>query len=192
MIPTEGFSKVEIRSAADLHAWLLKHHAQADSIWLVTWKKKPGAPFISVSEVLDELIAFGWIDGLRRKLDDDRTMQLISPRKQQAWAKTYKDRAARLETEGRMHAAGRAAIDAAKSAGRWDETASVDSLIVPDDLAAALRAQPVAAAFFKTSAPSYRRNVLRWLHAAKRAETRLARIAKIVETSADARKIPQL
>jgi uncharacterized protein YdeI (YjbR/CyaY-like superfamily) len=192
MIPTESFSKVEVRIAADLHAWLLAYHTLADSVWLVTWKKKPGAPFVSMDEVLDELIAFGWIDGLRRKLDEDRTMQLISPRKQQAWAKTYKDRAARLETEGRMHPAGRAAIEAAKTAGRWDETAAVDSLIVPDDLASALRDQPVAAAFFKASAPSYRRNVLRWLHTAKRPETRSARIAKIVEACAGAKKIPQL
>jgi uncharacterized protein YdeI (YjbR/CyaY-like superfamily) len=192
MIPTESFLKVEVRSVEDLHAWLLAHHRQADSVWLVTWKKKPGAPFVSMDEVLDELIAFGWIDGLRRKLDDDRTMQLISPRKQQAWAKTYKDRAARLEAEGRMHPAGRAAIEAAKTAGRWDETAAVDSLIVPDDLVAALGNQPVAAAFFEASAPSYRRNVLRWLHLAKRAETRAARIAKIVDSSANRKKLPQL
>jgi uncharacterized protein YdeI (YjbR/CyaY-like superfamily) len=192
MIPTDGFSKVEVRSAADLHAWLLAHHGQAESVWLVTWKKKPGAPFVSMNEVLDKLIAFGWIDGLRRKLDDDRTMQLISPRKQQAWAKTYKDRAARLESEERMQPSGRAAIESAKSAGRWDETSAVDALAVPDDLAAALRAKPKAATFFEDAAPSYRRNVLRWLHIAKRAETRLARIAKIVEACADAKKIPQL
>jgi uncharacterized protein YdeI (YjbR/CyaY-like superfamily) len=192
MIPTDGFSKVEVRSEADLHAWLLQHHGQAESVWLVTWKKKPHAPFVSMDEVLDELIAFGWIDGLRRKLDDDRTIQLISPRKQQAWAKTYKDRAARLEAEGRMQPSGRAAIEAAKMAGRWDETADVDALSVPDDLDAALRAKPKAAAFFKASAPSYRRNVLRWLHTAKRAETRSARIAKIVEACASAKKIPQL
>jgi uncharacterized protein YdeI (YjbR/CyaY-like superfamily) len=192
MIPTENFLKIEVRSAADLHAWLIAHHKQADSVWLVTWKKKPGAPFVSVDEVLDELIAFGWIDGLRRKLDDDRTMQLISPRKQQAWAKTYKDRAAKLETEGRMKPAGRAAIDAAKKSGRWNETAAVDALTVPDDLAAALRTQPVAADFFEASAPSYRRNVLRWLHTAKRPETRATRIAKIVASSADRKKLPQL
>jgi hypothetical protein len=67
--------------------------------------------------VLDELIAFGWIDGLRRKLEDARTMQLISPRRQQAWAQTYEDRAARLEAEGRMHLAGLTAIAVAKAAG---------------------------------------------------------------------------
>jgi uncharacterized protein YdeI (YjbR/CyaY-like superfamily) len=192
MISTAGFSKVEVRSAADLHAWLLSHHGQAESVWLVTWKKKPDAPFVSMDEVLDELIAFGWTDGLRRKLDDDQTMQLISPRKQQAWAKTYKDRAARLESEGRMQPSGRAVIEAARSAGRWEETAAVDALAVPDDLAAALRVKPKAAAFFEASAPSYRRNVLRWLHTAKRVETRAARIARIIEACADAKKLPQL
>lgn len=192
MIPTEGFAQVEVRSAAELRAWLTDHHAQAESVWLVTWKKAPGAPYLSVDEVLDELIAFGWIDGLRRKRDDGRTMQLISPRRQQAWAMTYKQRAERLEAEGRMHPAGRAAIASAQAAGRWDETAEVDALVIPPDLAAALSAVATAERFFQRAAPSYRRNVLRWLHGAKRAETRAGRIARIVELSAEGRKIPQL
>ena len=192
MIPTEGFVQVEVRTSAELRDWLLVHYEQADSVWLVTWKKNSGAPYVSVGEVLDQLIAFGWIDGLRRKIDDARTMQLISPRKQQAWAQTYKDRAARLEAEGRMHSAGRVAIDAAKRAGRWDETAAVDALEVPDDLTVALNARPTAASFFAAAAPSYRRNVLRWLHSAKRPETRAARIAKIVESAARSEKLPQM
>lgn len=192
MIPTEGFAQVEVRSADDLRAWLLAHHGQAESVWLVTWKKAPGAPYVSVQEVLDELIAFGWIDGLRRKRDDGRTMQLISPRRQQAWAASYKQRAERLEAEGRMHPAGRAAIAAAKAAGRWFETAEVDALVVPEDLAAALRVQPVAEVFFLGAAPSYRRNVLRWVHGAKRNETRIARIKQIVEASGRREKLPQM
>lgn len=192
MIPTEGFAQVEVRSAAELRAWLLAHHGQAESVWLVTWKKAPDAPYVSVQEVLDELIAFGWIDGLRRKRDDGRTMQLISPRRQQAWAASYKRRAERLEAEGRMHPVGRAAIAAAKTAGRWDDTAEVDALVVPEDLAVALRELPVAEAFFLGAAPSYRRNVLRWLHGAKRTETRIARIKQIVEASGRREKLPQM
>jgi len=190
MIPTEGFVQVEVRSALELHDWLAEHHVQDESIWLVTWKKGPGAPFVSVGEVLDELIAFGWIDGLRRKLDDNRTMQMISLRKQQAWAKTYKDRATRLEAEGRMQPFGLAAIAAAKLAGRWDETQAVDALEVPDDLAGALGQQ--TAAIFDAMAQSYRRNVLRWLHNVKRPETRAARVARIVETTARGEKLTQL
>lgn len=189
MIATEGFAQVEVRSAEELRNWLAAHHAQAESVWLVTWKKAPGAPYVSIAQVLDELIAFGWIDGLRRKLDEARTMQLISPRRQQAWAQTYKDRAARLETEGRMHPAGLAAIAAAKAAGRWDETAAVDALEVPDDLAAALGDHGDT---FDALAPSYRRNVLRWLHGAKRPETRAARIARILDSVARGEKLPQL
>lgn len=191
MIPTEGFAQVEVRSAADLRAWLMEHHGQAESVWLVTWKKAPGAPYVSVGEVLDELIAFGWTDGLRRKREDGRTMQLISPRRQQAWALSYKRRAERLESEGRMHPAGHAAIAAAKAAGRWDETAEVDALVLPDDLALALAAHPGAEQFFAASAPSYRRNVLRWLHGAKRSETRRSRIARIAQLSAQRVKVHQ-
>lgn len=192
MIPTDGFAQVEIRSAAALRDWLSANHAQAESVWLVTWKKRPGAPHVSTAEVLDELIAFGWIDGIRRKLDEARTMQLISPRRQQAWAQSYKDRAARLEAEGRMHPAGRAAITAARASGLWDATAAVDALVVPDDLAAALASHPPAEAHFTACPPSYRRNVLRWLHNARRAETRAARIAAIAAASARGDRLPQM
>lgn len=194
MIPTERFAQVEVRSASELRDWLMVHHGQDESVWLVTWKKAPGAPHVSVAEVLDELVAFGWIDGLRRRRDDGRTMQLISPRRQQAWAATYKRRAERLEAEGRMHPAGRAAIAAARAAGKWEEMAAVDALIVPEDLGAALAAGRDGAAerFFHAAAPSYRRNVLRWLNGAKRAETRAARIARIVDLSAGGRKVPHL
>lgn len=192
MIPDEGFEQVVVRSATELRDWLSNNNAQAESVWLVTWKKAPGAPYVAVNEVLDELIAFGWIDGVRRKREDGRTMQLISPRRQQAWALSYKTRAERLEAEGRMHPSGRAAIAAAKAAGKWDEASEVDALVVPEDLGVALAADAAADRFFLAAAPSYRRNVLRWLFAAKRLDTRAARIAQIVTLSAVGKKVPQL
>jgi uncharacterized protein YdeI (YjbR/CyaY-like superfamily) len=190
--PPDDLLRIEIGSPADLRDWLLANHAQAQSVWLVTWKKRPGAPHVTTTEVLDELIAFGWIDGIRRKLDAARTMQLISPRKQRAWAQSYKDRAARLEALGRMHPAGRAAITAAQEACLWDATAAVDALVIPDDLAAALTAAPPAETHFTACPPSYRRNVLRWLHAARRPATRAARIAAIAAASARAARLPQM
>lgn len=192
MIRTEDYEAVEIRSAADLRAWLSANHERETSVWLVTYKKAPGAPYVSTSEVLDELVAFGWIDGIRRKLDETRTMQLVSRRRQQAWAQTYKDRAARLVAEGRMEAPGFAAIAASKASGLWDATAAVDALVVPADLAEELAAAPTADAFWTAAAPSYRRNVLRWLHAAKRPDTRAARIASIVAASRSGEKLPQM
>jgi len=83
MIKTENFEQVEVTSATELRAWLETHHDQEESIWLVTYKKHTGGKYIPHSAVLDEILCFGWIDGLGRKLDDDRTMQLMSPRRTQ-------------------------------------------------------------------------------------------------------------
>lgn len=192
MIKTDKFEQVEVTSAEQLRAWLEAHHTQSESIWLVTYKKHTGTRYIPHTQVLDEILCFGWIDGVARKLDDERTMQLMSPRRTQVWAKTYKDRAARLIAEGRMHPSGLHAIEESKRLGLWDAMADVDALIVPDDLATALQAQPSAHRFFMNAAISYRRNVLRWLKSGKTDKTRMKRIQMIVELSAKGEKIPQL
>lgn len=191
-IPTERFEQIEVCSAEELTDWLAAHHGQEENVWLVTYKKAVPEKYLSVGAVLDALIAWGWIDGIRRKLDETRTMQIIGPRRTQAWAASYKDRAARLEAEGRMEAPGRAAIAAAKANGLWDYWADVDALIVPPDLAAALAAVPAADAGYAASAPSYRRNLLRWVKLAKTDPTRAKRIAQIVDFAARGEKIPQM
>jgi uncharacterized protein YdeI (YjbR/CyaY-like superfamily) len=192
MIATENFEQVEVTSSTALRAWLQTYHSQNESVWLVTFKKSVPDKYLSTHDVLDQLLCFGWIDGLRRKLDEDRTMQLIGPRRHQAWAQTYKDRAARLIEDGVMQASGFAAIEASKAQGLWDATADVDALLIPDDLAAALDRQTDARRYFDSAAPSYRRNVLRWIFGAKTDTTRQKRIALTVETSARGERIPQL
>lgn len=192
MIPTDRFKQVEVRSQAELHDWLAAHHQQAESVWLVTYLKHMGARYVSISQVLDELLCFGWVDGLRRKLDSERTMQLISPRQMQAWAQSYRIRAACLLTEGRMQAAGLAAIERAKASGQWLSAAHVDELLIPSDLLAALQAQPQAEQLFMGFAKSHRRNVLRWIASARRPATRAARIQRVAEMAALGQKVPQL
>jgi uncharacterized protein YdeI (YjbR/CyaY-like superfamily) len=192
MIETDRFAQVEVTSPAQLRDWLAANNTQRDSVWLVTYKKHVVGRYVSVDDILDELLCFGWIDGLRRKLDDDRTMQLISPRRHQIWAKTYKDRAARLTAEGRMQKPGYEAIETSKSEGLWTEMADVDALVVPPDLEDALRQDTAANEWFAASAPSYRRNVLRWLKSAKTPATRAKRLAQIVDYSSRGKKIPQM
>ncbi len=192
MIATERFEKVEVASLDELRAWLAANHQREDSVWLVRFKKSVPAKFIDRIDLLDELLCHGWIDGLARKRDDDRTMQLISPRKQQAWAQSYKARADRLEAEGRMLAPGHAAIERSKASGLWDANAAVDALLVPDDLQSGLAADESARRFFDAAAPSYRRNVLRWINEAKRPETRARRVASVIAHSASGKKIPQM
>lgn len=175
----DGRTMVEVSSAAGLRRWLEKHHAQSESVWLVTFKKAAEERYVSTADVLDELVAFGWIDGIRRKVDDERTMQLIAPRRTKPWAKTYKDRAERLIAEGRMHDAGQAAIDEAKATGAWDTMADVDALVVPGDLQNALVGSPPALEHFLGFPPSTRRNILRWIALARTDETRNRRIDRI-------------
>jgi uncharacterized protein YdeI (YjbR/CyaY-like superfamily) len=190
MIKTENFNQVEIKSSDELRHWLLKHHAQEESVWLVTFKKSVPTQYVSTQEVLDQLLCFGWIDGIRRKLDDDRTMQLISPRKVQHWTKTYKDRAAKLIEEGRMHASGLKSIQDGKKSGLWNFMDDVDQLIIPKDLKAALSEKKEALDFFHSINDSSKRFVLRWLKLAKTSKTREKRIQQLTQLSSEGKKLP--
>ena len=193
MTKTENFERVEVASEEALWDWLEANHGQEASVWLVTWKKEAGVRYLSTGAVLDALVAYGWIDGIRRKHEEpERTMQLIAPRKMQAWAASYKARAERLEREGRVRPSGRAAIAKAKANGMWSFYDDVDALIVPADLQAALAARPGALAGFEASPPAYRRNLLRWVKLAKTAPTRAKRIAEIAKAAAEDRRIPQM
>ena len=135
---------------------------------------------------------FGWIDGIRRKLDDTQTMQLISPRKPQYWAKSYKDRVAKLTKAKRMHQSGKDSVAEGKRNGLWTFMDDVDALIVPDDLGHRLQKSKKATKHFDASSQSYRRNVLRWLKLAKTDATRKKRIEKIFEFASRNEKIPQM
>lgn len=189
-IKTQNFDKVEIQSADELREWLLQNHRQKESVWLVMYKKSEEGKYVDRWAVLDELICFGWIDGIRRKLDDKRTMQLISPRKVEHWAGTYKDRAARLTNEGRMHEAGLRSVEASKESGLWDFMDDVDKLMVPDDLTETLDRYDGAADFFASINDSSKRFVLRRIKLAKTEKTRSNRIRKIAELSANGEKLP--
>ncbi|WP_421948503.1 YdeI/OmpD-associated family protein [Phaeodactylibacter xiamenensis] len=190
MIKTEHFEKVEVKSSEELRQWLLKNYPQRESVWLVTYKKSEVGKYVSREEVLDELLCFGWIDGIRRKLDETRTMQLIAPRKAQHWAKTYKDRAQKLMDQNRMHEAGLQSIQTGKESGLWDFMDDVDNLVVPDDLNAALQKIKGAKDFFDRINDSSKRFVLRWIKLAKTEKTRKNRINKIAHLSSIGEKLP--
>lgn len=185
----DDLAKVEVQSREALWSWLGENHHQVESVWLVTWKAEQRDKYVSRDQVLDALIAHGWIDGRRMKLDALKTMQLISPRKQQVWAKTYKERAARLEQEGLMLDAGRAAIARSKALGQWDALDHVDALEEPDDLVQAL-VQLNARDWWDNAAPSYKRNILRWIATAKKDTTRANRIALVSEHAQRGSKVP--
>jgi uncharacterized protein YdeI (YjbR/CyaY-like superfamily) len=187
--PQDRFEHVDVRSVDDLHRWLLAHHEQSEAVWLVTWKKAAPDRYVPHEQVLDELVAFGWIDGIRRRIDDERTRQLVSPRRTQPWARSYRQRAERLIADGRMHPSGLRRVEEARARGMWDVLEHVDDLIVPADLADALTARSPAAEVFAGFPRSTRRNVLRWIASAKTEVTRSKRIGLTVAEAAEGRRV---
>lgn len=189
MIKTENFIQVEVKSSSELREWLLMNHTQKESIWLVTYKKEITEKYVSVQEVLDQLLCFGWIDGIRRKLDQERTMQLIAPRKVEHWSQTYKLRFAKLEELGLIHQSGFNAVETSKKAGLWNFMDDVDNLIIPNDLQEALAINNEAKLFFDAINASSKRFVLRWIKLAKTDKTRVSRIEQIVQLSSKGEKL---
>ncbi|NRA93039.1 MAG: YdeI/OmpD-associated family protein [Psychroserpens sp.] len=190
MVKSDNLTTIQITTQKELRSWLLENHSQVETVWLITFKKSVPDQYVSRWEVLDELLCFGWIDGIRRKLDHQRTMQLISPRKAEHWAKSYKDRADILIREGKMHSSGLNAIKTSKTKGLWNFMDDVDQLIIPEDLVIELNKLSGAYEFFDGINPSSKRFVLRWLKLAKTDKTRKQRIDKIATLSSKGQKLP--
>jgi len=190
MIKTENFASIEISSSQELRTWLSNNYQRKKSIWLITYKKQVAAKYVSLQEVLDQLLCFGWIDGIRRKLDEERTMQLISPRQVQHWTKTYKDRFLKLEKEGLMTDAGRNAVLLSKQNGLWDFMDDVDNLIKPTDFIAALEENPPALKNFDAFGNASKRFMLRYIKIAKTPATRQKRIKETATLAKDNIKLP--
>lgn len=166
-------------------AWLADHHDTERGAWLVSWKQATGRPSLPYEAMIEEALCFGWVDSAVRTLDSERSMMLMTPRKPTStWARTNKDRVERLLAAGLMQPAGIAAVEAAKANGSWTVLDSVDALEVPDDLAAALDAEPGARAAYEGFSPSNRKMILWWVKSAKRPETRERRIAETARLAA--------
>ena len=153
--------------------------------WLVTWRARSGRASLDYEAAVEEALCFGWVDGTAGRVDDERGKLYFAPRKPRSnWAATNKARVVRLIADGRMAPAGLAAIERAKANGSWEVLDSVERLEVPADLAAALDAQPPAAANFAAFPPSARKMQLAWVATARRTETRASRVNEIAEAAA--------
>lgn len=170
---------VEVKSLENLHAWLADNHTQADSVWLVTYKK-PHPSYLPWGDVVEELLCWGWIDSAVRGIDATRFKHLISPRKEfSAWSAVNKATVSRMRAAGRMQPSGEAKIAAAKANGMWTFLDDVEALVIPDDLAEALHDH-------RDVWEGWPRSIRRaWLEKIKTAKTTQTR-AKRIATCADA------
>jgi uncharacterized protein YdeI (YjbR/CyaY-like superfamily) len=176
-----GREVVTPATQAQWRRWLARHPDRTEGVWVVHRKKSSPLAGPTYEDLLEEALCHGWIDSQSRRVDEDRKIQWFSPRRKGGlWSAPNKARIERLVGEGRMTAAGQAAIDAAKADGSWSQTDEVDALVVPADLAEALAADPAASAAYDALRDSARKQYLWWIHSAKRPRTRADRVAETV------------
>jgi uncharacterized protein YdeI (YjbR/CyaY-like superfamily) len=180
--PGEGdLPTMLFRSPAEWERWLVENHDGSRGLWLKI--AKGGAAALTYAQALEVALRFGWIDGQKGKLDADFWLQKFTPRGPRSrWSKVNRDAAMRLMKEGRMHAAGLAAIESAKADGRW--AAAYDSqsrASGPPDLQHALASNRAARSFFDALDGHNRYAILYRVNDAKKPETRAKRIATYVE-----------
>ena len=143
------------RTGAAFEAWLRRNHASGSEIWLRIYKKSSGLPTVTPAEALDIALCWGWIDGIRKSLDQRSFLQRYSPRTAKSiWSQINRDNVERLIAAGRMTPHGQRQVDAAKADGRWDAAyapiRSVTEATMPEDLRAAIEANPRARRKYRT------------------------------------------
>jgi uncharacterized protein YdeI (YjbR/CyaY-like superfamily) len=175
--PTLSFA-----SQGEWEAWLEAHHTGSPGIWLKLAKKASGVPSVTYPEAVESALCFGWIDGLKRPLDDAWWLQKFTPRgKQSVWSRINAEKVEQLIQAGRMRPAGLAHVEAAKQDGRMAQAYAPQSQAsMPDDLQRELAARPAANAFFAGLNKANRYAILYRLQHAKRPETRARRLAQFV------------
>lgn len=180
----DAFDELEFVDRSAWRSWLEIHHRTSQGIWLVYYKTGSEVPSVTYDEAVEEALCFGWIDSRVNGLDERRYKQVFTPRKAgSTWSKLNKERVERLAATRLIAAAGWAAIDRAKDDGTWTVLDEVEALVEPDDLAAALDANPPARSNWEAYADSVKKPALYWVISAKRPETRGRRIERIVESA---------
>ena len=181
----DDLPRIEMTSREAWRAWLANEAAASTGIWLIYRNKSAGPPFLPYEAIVEEALCYGWIDSVHRKVDAQRSMLLMTPRKAKSvWSQLNKSRVEKLIRDGLMTPDGLQKIEAAKVNGSWDALNNSDAGIIPIDLKKALREHPGAGNKFEAFPPGAKKIILQWIYSAKRPETRAARVAATAESAA--------
>lgn len=179
-------------SPAEWRAWLESHHAARDEIWVGYHKRATGKPSLTWPESVDQALCFGWIDGIRKRVDDDRYTIRFTPRRAgSTWSLVNTKRVAELKKKKRMRPAGLRAFEARTATGVYSYEQRRDASLGPD-YEKVLKADAAAWKFFKSRPPGYQRLLSWWVISAKKEETRLKRLAMLIDRCAEGRTIGSL
>lgn len=178
----DQWERFEAKDRREWRNWLQKNHQTRSGIWLVYYKKNSEKSGISYEEAVEEALSFGWIDSKVNALDEERFMQVFTPRKPGSiWSKLNKERVKKIIEEGIITPAGLEKIEAAKKDGSYYFLDDIYDLIIPDDLKEALDSNKAAKRNFDTFSESIKKQILYWIKTAKRHQTRKNRIEKTVK-----------
>ena len=166
-------------TSKDLGEWLKANHTTESELWVKIFKKNTGIQSVTWNDVVIEILCWGWIDGVKKSIDDQAYLQRITPRTARSnWSKRNTEHVERLISKNRMKEAGLVHVRAAKADGRWENAYVVSEMEVPADFLAALENQPRVKLFFKTLNKSSRYVIAYGLTSAKKPETRQRRFTK--------------
>ena len=173
----------EFVDAERFYVWLGAHHASEDELWIKIHKVNSGLRSITAKEAIDVVLCWGWIDGIRKSFDDRSFLQRYTPRgKRSIWSKINVDNIARLIDEGRMTGHGLREVEAARADGRWDRAyGSGRDFKIPDDLQAAIDAEPEAVAMLGKLSEQNRFALAFRMHNIKTEAARVRKITAFVE-----------
>jgi len=181
------------RSSAEFRAWLEKNHSGETELLVGFYRKASAKGGISYSEALDEALCFGWIDGVRKRRDDASYTIRFTPRKRgSVWSVVNTGRVADLMKSGRMHAAGQKEFDQRDREKTRMYSYERKAAKLADEYEWRFRANRKAWEFYQAQPPGYRRVSKGWVMNAKREETRLRRLAKLIEISEGGRRLDTL
>ena len=178
------------KTPAELRKWFRANHAKAAELWVGFYRKSSGRPSVTWPEAVDEALCVGWIDGIRKRVDEERYTNRFTPRRPGSiWSAVNIGRVAVLTKEKRMRPAGLAAFAARKEnrSGIYAYEQRRDRLEEP--YASMLAKHPAAAAFFNAQPAYYRKTLGWWIVSAKREETRLARLEKLIAVCAKGKRL---
>lgn len=167
-------------------AWLSLNHVKEEAVWLVFYKKKSPNFNLSWSDSVDEALCFGWIDSVKKSIDEERYKQYFCKRKVKSiWSKVNKDKVKALTDQGLMKAEGNKSVAIAKENGSWNTLDEVEALVTPDDLKEEFLNHKGALDFFEGLSKSVKKNLLYWVMSAKREETRNKRILEVAKNASE-------
>lgn len=166
--------------------WLESNHRKEKGVWLIIYKKSSDTPSVYYDEAVDEALCFGWVDSKPNKRDAESYFQYFSQRNPKSnWSRVNKEKIARLEAAGKIHASGYEMIRIAKETGTWTALDEIENLLIPKDLEAEFEKYPEAKNNFDEFPRSVKRGILEWIFNAKRPETRQKRIAETAAKAAE-------